>query len=89
MDRLGAFQGCDDCLDLGDGSVRTNRMSPVGVQIEIGAIHVHAKTIIQQLLLSIGSSLNVESGLHCFVLYHSHSRSDTIVMSFMVGNELL
>jgi hypothetical protein len=41
MDRLGAFQGCDDCLDLGDGSVRTNRMSPVGVQIEIGAINVH------------------------------------------------
>lgn len=87
MDRLGAFQGCDDCLDLGDGSVRNDRMSPVGVQIEIGAIHVHAKTIIQH--LSIGSSLNVESGLHCFVLYYSHSHSDMIVMSFMVGNELL
>ena len=28
---------------VGDGTVRNNRMSPVGVQIEIGAIHVHAR----------------------------------------------
>jgi hypothetical protein len=50
MGRLGAFRGCDDCLDfgLGDGSVRNVRMSPVGVQIER-----LAQAIIQHPLLSI------------------------------------
>jgi len=70
MGRLGAFRGCDDCLDLdsvGDGSVSNDRMSPVGVQIEIGAIPVHAQ--IQHLLLSMVLSLNVESGSTLFSYY--------------------
>jgi hypothetical protein len=49
---------------VGDGTVRNNRMSPVGVQIEIGAIHDN--TVIQHLLLSIVLSLNVESGSTLF-----------------------
>jgi hypothetical protein len=41
MGRLGAFRGCDDLTLVWRCSVRNDRMSPVGVQIEIGAINVH------------------------------------------------
>ena len=89
MGRLGAFRGCDDLTLVfgGDGSVRNDRMSPVGVQIEIGGNSRLRKTIIQHLLLSIVLSLDAESGstLFSIILFAFSLRNECDV----IGNELL